>query len=265
MAVVVTGLSSALASPAPMTMNGVPEQVIPQVGEVGLGDFTMPTGTTSIGSDVVPGSGADTGGGGGSGSGVTTVSLSGTSYDTMMSRSWGAAAASNAEAVGVNPVAVASTCVVESGCTNQGQVGTISGAFQMMNATYTAAMNKAVAAHPELASSLTSGLAGQADPATQSIAAAQYLKDAAVSLQASNIANPTVLDTRGYFNFGPKYAGDIANADGSSMMSDVLRGMTAANMLKTGVTPTTTVQQWRDNVVSKIGASAASQPVLLGA
>lgn len=257
--------AGAVASPSPVTMNGVPEQVIPQVGEVGLGSFTMPTGTATIGSDTDPSGGAVDDGSGGSGGGATPISLGGSSYDTLMSRAWGPNASSNSETVGVNPVALAATCVVESGCSDKPQVGSISGAFQMMNATYTAEMNKAIADHPELASSLTSGLAGQRDPATQAIAAAQYLKDAATSLQASNVANPTVLDTRGYYNFGPKYAAPVATADGSALMSNVLAGMTPAAMAQNGVTPTTTVQQWRDKVTSTIGASAASQPVLLGA
>ncbi len=42
----------------------------------------------------------------------------------------------------------------------------------MSNATYTAALNQALAQDPSLASNIVPGLAGQNDPATQSIAAA---------------------------------------------------------------------------------------------
>ena len=245
------------ASPSPVTMNGVPEQVIPAVPEVGLGDFTMPTGTTSIGSD-------SSGTGTGTGDASTGVDLSGTSYDTMMARSWGALAASNAQAVGINPVALAATCVVESGCQNVQGSGNITGAFQMLNSTYTASMAAALADHPELASSTTSGLAGQNDPATQAIAAAQYLKQAATQLQTAGITNPTVLDVRGSYNFGPGNGVSIAEADGSRLMSSVISGLSTSTLTANGISATTTVQQWRDNVSSKIG-SASTQSVLLGA
>ena len=248
----------AWASPSPVTMNGVPEQVIPAVPEVGLGDFTMPTGTTSIGSD-------SSSTGTGSGNTSTGVDLSGTSYDKMMAQSWGALAASNAQTVGINPVALAATCVVESGCQNVQGSGNITGAFQMLNSTYTASMAAALAAHPELASSTTSGLAGQNDPATQSIAAAQYLKQAAQNLQSNGVSNPTVLDARGYYNFGPLYGSTLAKADGSLLMTETLDGMSSNTLRANGISSTTTVQQWRDSVTSKIGASTASQSVLLGA
>lgn len=248
------------ASPSPVTMNGVPEQVIPAVPEVGLGNFSMPTGTTSIGSDS-----SSTGTGSGSGDTSSGVDLSGSSYDTMMGRSWGALAASNAQTVGVNPVALAATCVVESGCQNVSGSGNITGAFQMLNSTYTSSMAAALAAHPELASSTTSGLAGQNDPATQAIAAAQYLKQAAQNLQTNGVANPTVLDARGYYNFGPGYGSAVAKADGSSLMSETLGGMSSSTLRANGISSTTTVQQWRDSVTAKIGASTASQSVLLGA
>ena len=265
MAALLWSSAGAVASPSPVTMNGVPEQVIPQVSEVGLGSFTMPTGTATIGSDTDTSGGGSDSEVGGSASGATPISLGGSSYDTLMSRSWGPSASSSAEALGVNPVALASTCVVESGCTDKPQVGSISGAFQMMNATYTSAMSEAISDHPELASSLTSGLAGQRDPATQAIAAAQYLKDAATNLQANGVANPTVLDSRGYYNFGPGYGASISNAEGSTLMSDVLSKMSASDLQKNGISSTTTVQQWRDGVVGKIGSSAANQPILLGA
>ena len=246
---------TATASPAPVTMNGVPEQVIPAVPEVGLGSFAMPTGTTSIGSDStgIDANGASNG-----------VDLSGSSYDTLMSQSWGALAASNAQTIGVNPVAVAATCVVESGCQNITGSGSITGAFQMMNSTYTASMAKALADHPELASSITSGLAGQNDPATQSIAAAEYLKQAAQQLQTAGVSNPTVLDVRGSYNFGPGNGVAIAQADGSALMSSVVTGLSTRTLSANGISGTTTVQQWRDSVSAKMG-SASSQSVLLGA
>lgn len=247
------------ASPSPVTMNGVPEQVRPTVPEVGLGSFTMPTGTTSI----MPGSG--TGGTGtDTGSGADGASLSGAAYDTMMEQSWGALASTNSQTIGVNPTAVAATCVLESGCSNSDASGDIRGAFQMMGSTYTSSLNAALQAHPELAANITPGLAGQNDPATQAIAAAQYLKTSAQQLQAAGISDPTVLDVRGSYNFGPTNGYLIARAPGTSLMDNVVQGLSPATLAANGISSTTTVQQWRDSVSAKIG-SAATQPVLIGA
>lgn len=268
MAALLLSSAAASAAPSPVTVNGLPEQIIPQASEVGLGSFTMPTGTTTVGSgtDSADGSGAGASENpDGANGGSTSMDLSGASYDTLMSRSWGPAAANVSTTMGVNPVALASTCVAESGCKDVAGSGTITGAFQMMNATYSASMAKAIADHPELANSMTAGLAGQRDPATQAIAASQYLKDAAQNLSSNGVANPTVLDARGYYNFGPGYGASISNASGSTLMSDVLSKMSAEDLIKNGVSSTTTVQQWRDGVVSKIGPSAASQSILIGA
>nr|WP_145144358.1 hypothetical protein [Roseomonas gilardii] len=237
----------------------MPEQVHPQVSEVGLGSFSMPTGTTSI----MPGSGTGATGSG-SGTGTDAASLSGAAYDTMMSQSWGAQASSYATALGVNSTAVAATCVVESGCTNNESSGDIRGIFQMTSAAYTSNLAAALASDPNLAANVTSGLAGQNDPATQSIAAAQYLKSAAQDLQNAGIANPTVLDVRGSYNFGPTNGTAIAQANGDALMSSVIRGLSSSTLAANGITSTTTVQQWKDSVSAKIG-SAAGQPVLLGA
>lgn len=256
-----TGLAG--ASPSPVTMDGVPEQVHPQVSDVGLGSFTMPTGTTSI----MPGAGTGSGTGetgSGTGSGADAALLSGAAYETMMEQSWGALASTNAQTVGINPTALAATCVLESGCSNSDTSGDIRGAFQMMGSSYTSSLNAALEAHPELAANITPGLAGQNDPATQAIAAAQYLKMSAEQLQTAGIANPTVLDVRGSYNFGPTNGTAIARAPGDMPMSDVLQGLSPSTLAANGITSTTTVQQWRDSVAAKIG-SAATQPVLIGA
>lgn len=253
----VASANLASATPSPVTMDGVPEQVHPQASEVGLGSFSWPTGTTSI----MPGSGTGATGGG---TGTDPASSSGAAYDTMMSQSWGAQASSNATALGVNPTALAATCVVESGCTNNESSGDIRGVFQMTSSAYTSNLAAALASDPNLANSITSGLAGQNDPATQSIAAAQYLKTAATSLQNQGISNPTVLDVRGSYNFGMGNGYAIASADGSALMSNVVTGLSSSTLAANGITSTTTVQQWRDSVSSKIG-TAASQPVLVGA
>ena len=116
-----------------------------------------------------------------------------------------------------------------------------------------------LAGSPDLAGQITT----KNDPASQSITASQYLLDGAQSLRASGISNPTVLDVRSYYQFGPGYGAQVASASGNQLMSDVLNGMSPASLRANGIGDMTTVSQWRASVTSKIG-DAASQPVLLG-
>lgn len=198
-------------------------------------------------------------GAGGTGS-VAAVGGS-SALDTMMAQSWGQTAASNANALGVNPSALAATCVLESGCSaNVGGTGTISGAFQMSNGTYAETVAAVQASNPQLASQIGS----KNDPASQSIAAAQYLRQGALALQNADVANPTTLDVRGYYQFGPANAAAVAQAPDNQLMASILTGLPSSALAGNNITSATTVGQWRQTVTSKIG-SAASQPVLLGA
>ena len=265
----------ALGSVVPQTMNGVPAQVIPMVAEIGAPQFSVSPGTVANGTGGPGGAGSGTGADGsdltGDGTGTdagtgSTVGSGGdysATLDQLTSQSWGAAAAANATALGVTPVALATTCVLESGCNaNTGGSGTISGAFQMSNATYTSMIQNALARDPSLASDIVPGLAGKLDPATQSIAASEYLYEGAQALQNANVT-PTDLAVRGYYNYGPTDAVAIARAPGSTLMSDVVGNLTPAQMQSNGITPwVTTVEQWRASVINTIGSAAANASVL---
>lgn len=262
---------AALGQPVPQTMNGVPLLPIPTVEEVGLPPFTMPTGATALDASTPPGA-TDPAGGGtstsdGTGSGASEDGSGSVSMTSMMSRAWGDAASQNAQAVGITPVALAATCQIEaSGCqTNPASAShTITGTFQMLDGTYTAMMRDALARNQTLAANAVPGLAGKLDPATQSIAAAEYLRQGAVSLQGNGLSNPSVLDVRGFYNFGPGNAVAIARANDGDLMSSQISGLTVAQLKSNGIdATTTTVGQWRAGVTAKIGASAASAPVLL--
>jgi hypothetical protein len=215
-----------------------------------------PSGTTT----AVPAASNSPGmliGGGGA---ASPVLGDGTALATMLGTSWGQTAADNATALGVNPAALAATCVLESNCqANPGGTGTISGAFQMSNGTYAQTVSEVSASNPDLAGQITT----KNDPASQSITASQYLLDGAQSLRASGISSPTVLDVRSYYQFGPGYGAQVASASGNQLMSDVLSGMSSATLRANGIGDMTTVSQWRASVTSKIG-NTASQPVLLG-
>lgn len=258
-----------LAEPVPQTMNGVPLLPIPTYEETGLPPFTMPTGATALDASTSPG-GTATGGDGsmgdGTGTGSTGDGSGSQSMASMMGRSWGEAASQNAQTIGITPVALAATCQIEAGgCqTNPASSSTtITGSFQMLDSTYTAMMNSALARNPSLAANIVPGLAGKLDPATESIAAAEYLRQGAVSLQGSGVAGPSVLDVRGYYNFGPSAGAAVAQATPDTLMSNVVP-LTAAGYKNNGIVPgVTTVGAWRASVTDKIGVSAASAPVLL--
>ena len=260
------GLSAAAYGQVSQTLNGPPVQVQPYVPEPGVPLFTINPGTVNPFSNadsvgVGNGAGADDGTGGGYSSGGGGIGNS-TALGTMLGMSWGNTAVGNAQALGVNPSALAATCVLESGCQNVGGSGTISGVFQMSNSTYTAAMQAALQQNPDLAQYAVPGLAGKMDPATESIAAAEYLYQGAQALQGAGIDNPTVLDVRGYYNFGPANGANIAKADDSETMASVLTGLSASTLAANGISPGETVGQWRTSVSANVGNSAG-QSVLL--
>ncbi len=218
----------------------------------GSGGASCPPPTAGVTNIMASGSTLATGAGGAANAGGATASLG-----TMEAQNWGQQAADNASALGVNPNAVAATCVLESGCQNlSAKAGsTVNGAFQMTDGTYQAAMR---------AAGQSTELAGKMDPATQSIAAAQELKSAALTLQQSGIANPTVMDVRGAYNFGQGYGVALARADNATPMSSVLSSYSAGTLQSNGITPgVTTVGQWRAGIAGKLG-DAATAPVLLG-
>ena len=99
------------------------------------------------------------------------------------------------------------------------------------------------------------------DPAVQSLAAAQELKSAAVSLQQRGIANPTILDTRAVYQWGSGAGPALALADPSTTMAAALPAYGADTFRANGITPGMTVGQWRASVANKLGG-AANQPVL---
>jgi len=251
-----------VAGPGPVTaqqaatLSGPPVQVRPYVSEPGVPQITINPGTPSpFPSDT---GGAGTGGGGTGGDGNVGSS---DALNTMMGTTWGNTAVANAESLGVNPSALAATCVLESGCQNVSGSGTVAGAFQMTASTYTAMINQAVAQNPSLAGQIVPGLAGQMDPATESIAASEYLLQGAQSLENNGVSSPTVLDVRGYYNFGPQGGQQLAQASDSEPVSNVLNMYTPRQLAANGITAGETVGQWRSSVAAKIG-NASGQSVL---
>ena len=264
----VAGVSGALAAqaasadPQVVLPNGLPVQVKPTYSEPGLPAFSFPTGGGSLlgGS---PGS-VDTGAGDGSASaGAGSGGGSADAYNAMMSQSWGSAAANAAGSMGVSATALAATCVMESNCQNvwASGGGSASGAFQMINSTYTADINAAIAYDPAISGSIVSGLAGQMDPTTEAYAASYELRTDAVALQSDGITDPTVLQTRAVYQFGGSVGPDVAAAQDSANLAQIT-GLSAASLAANGLTTSSTVGQWRQTIINKLGSATANQTVL---
>lgn len=266
----------------PQTLNGPPVQVQPYVPEPGAAVIVINPGTANpfpIGDRTGGGGGGDGtgsgdgtgtagdgtgGGGGGTGDGGSASGNVGssTALATMLGTAWGATAVANAQTVGVNPSALAATCVLESGCQNVGGSGA-QGVFQMYPAAFNEGLQTALAANPSLASQIVQGNAGRMDPATEAIAATGYLIQAVQNLQGAGVDDPTVLQVRGYYNFGPAYGAQLAQASDSEPIASVLYGMSQSALAQNGIHPGETVGQWRATVSSKIG-NAANQSVVTG-
>jgi hypothetical protein len=250
------------ADPQVVLPNGLPVQVKPTYSEPGLPVFSFPTG----GGSLLGGStgSVDTGAGGGDASaGGGSSGGSGDAYNTMMGQSWGSAAANAAGAMGVSATALAATCAMESNCQNVGASGggSASGAFQMINSTYTADINAAVAYDPAISGSIVSGLAGQMDPTTEAYAASYELRTDALALQGDGITDPTVLQTRAVYQFGGNVGPDVAAANDSDNIAQITT-LSAASLAANGLTTSSTVGQWRQTIINKLGSATANQTVL---
>ena len=205
-----------------------------------------------------------TGGSGGSSGGSVSSGGSGDAYNTMMAQDWGSQAEAAAAAMGVSATALAATCAMESNCQNVGAASgsSATGAFQMINSTYTADINGAVAYDPNIAGSIVSGLAGQMDPATEAYAASYELRTDALLLQ-----NQRTSRIRRYSPFGrcislaPGVGPAVATANDSANIAE-LTGLSAASLAANGLSTSSTVGQWRATVIAKLGSATANQSVL---
>jgi len=99
------------------------------------------------------------------------------------------------------------------------------------------------------------------DPTTEAIAASGYLMQAAQSLQSAGISDPSVLQARGYYNFGPSNGIALASADPNQTMAAAMPNVSAATLAANGISAGETVAQWQASVATKIG-NAANQSVL---
>jgi hypothetical protein len=131
----------------------------------------------------------------------------------------------------------------------------------MINSTYTADINGALAYDPAISGGIVSGLAGQMDPTTEAYAASYELRQDALTLENDGISDPTVLQTRAMYQFGAGAGPGVASAPDSANIAQ-LTGLSAASLAANGLTASSTVGQWRQTIVNKLGSATASQSVL---
>jgi hypothetical protein len=245
------------------TLNGAPQQVIPYASEPGVPTITIAPGTLNpFPSDGSDGTGTGDNGSSGTGS-VGGTGGDSTALNTMENTPWGLQAIQNATALGLNPSALAATCVMESGCgANVGSGSGAQGVFQMYPAAFQEGLQTALAANPSLAPQIVQGAAGMNDPTTEAIAASGYLMQANQALQDAGITNPNVVQARGYYNFGPSNGIELAQASPNETMAQAMPNVSQATLASNGISAGETVAQWQASVGSKIG-SAAGQTVLM--
>ena len=179
------------------TLNGPPVQLQPYVSEPGVPTVAVTLGTPNPFGGV-DGGGTDGTDGTGSGSlGSGGSSGSSDALNTMLGTPWGAQAAADAQALGVNASALAATCVVESGCgANVGSESGAQGVFQMYPTAFQEGLNTALAANPSLASQIVQGAAGMNDPVTEAIAASGFPLASAWCGSVSRSAGGSVVRVR---------------------------------------------------------------------
>lgn len=165
--------------------------------------------------------------------------------DLMLSREWGDAASHDADAAGITRESLSSYCHIESNCTDLGaRAGsTIEGPWQVKNSTGVAAAQRA-------------GLSGydNSDPVQQAAAAAEEMRSIGAKLQNAGI-EPTALNVRAGYQFGPAYAVSLNTAAPDTPMAAVLTSYSPDVLRANGVS-SMTVGQWRASVANKLGAGA---------
>ncbi len=177
----------------------------------------------------------------------------------MNSQSRAAQAAAAATALGVNPSALAATCMMENQCQNDGVTTGASdaaGAFQMISSTCTSDINGAIAEDPSIAGSIAQGLAGRMDSGTEAYAAAYELQRDAIQLQAAGISTPTVVDARAVHQFEAGVGASVAKADDPANIESIV-GLSSSALASNGLTASSTVGDRRSMQATTLSASAA--------
>lgn len=240
-----SGAAQAQTNPLLMNPSGIPAQIVPTFGEVGI-----TWGSTS-------GGGTASGGGGTS---STTPSTNPNSYSTsgsssalnaMQATSYGSTAVSVAQQEGVNVKSVAAIGQAESRFQNiptANGSSSATGPWQFTTPTFLSVSKQY---------NLGYTAADITNPQAQAVKSAYLMHDYATTVSQAINQPATTLQTYGAWVFGPQAGSKIAAADASAPLSSVVSAQPLSN---NGMT-SWTVGQFRQVMANRLG-SGASQIVL---
>ena len=163
----------------------------------------------------------------------------------------------------MSATALAATCAMESNCQNVGASGggSASGAFQMINSTYTADINGAVAYDPAFQEASCRVLLGRWTRRRRLMRRRMSCGRRVIFAGTTRISDPTVLQARAVYQFGGNVGLDVAAAKDSDNIAQIT-GLSAASLAANGLTTSSTVGQWRQTIINKLGSETANQSVL---
>ncbi len=237
-----TMFGSAFGQPSPSSWSGVPPQVIPQAVEKGAPTFTTPAGSSSFMGNT--GANFSGSGGGSTVNGPSVGGGGGSSFQNMMSQSYGQTAYDTAQQIGNNPNALAGFGQLESGfkniATSNGS-SSATGPWQITNPTWNEYVSKY---------NLPYTAADRTNPNAQAVVANYIIKDYSAQISSSTGSPATLQQTYGAYVFGPQAGKGLASStDVNEPMSNYVSAQGLQNNGMTGWT----VGQFQNRVTSKIG------------
>jgi len=233
------------ADPVAQTVTGPPPQIIPNVPEVGVIIMQVPSsagaaGAGSLGAGSTP-----------AGSGSPAPGGSGSAYDEMMATSYGAQAAQDANAAGINVDAMAAIGKAESNFQNvptANGTSSATGPWQLTTGTFMQYSND---------NNLGYTPVDMTNPADNAQVASYAIAAYANVVSRATQAPATVLQTYGAWVLGPNAGSEIATAQSSAPLSNYVSGQALSNNNMTGWT----VGQFYSAMSARLG-SGASETVL---
>lgn len=244
--VLTSSAAQAQSNPSFINPDGVPAQIIPTFGEVGITWGIPPDG------------GVASGGESGTSPSNTAVTNPGnyqpgtsSAVDAMLATDYGSTAETVAQQQGVSVVSVAAIGQAESGFHNVPTANgssSATGPWQFTTPTF-------------LSVSQQHGLgytaADVTNPQDQAVASAYLMHDYATTVSQAIGQSATTLQTYGAWVFGTQAGSDIANASPTTPLSDLV----PARSLSNNGMSSWTVGQFRQVMTNRLG-SAANQAVL---
>ncbi|NVN31225.1 transglycosylase SLT domain-containing protein [Endobacter medicaginis] len=212
---------------------------MPSIPELGAPQFMMPTGASSVGTTGSIGSGA---GGGASYAAGSTDALA-----LLQATSFGSGAVAAAQAVGVDPAALAAFGQIESNFRNVAAANgstSATGPWQITSGTWNDVCRQ---------NGLNYTADDRNDPVANATVAALYMGSIADRISSGTGQPATVAQTYAGYMFGPSTGVALSNAtDQSAPLSNYVSATALSNNNMTGWT----VGQYFANVSGRLGSDA---------